>query len=65
MLVEVNVFVCWKCIEDMGFCMELIELYVKVGLGISRTNVDSQWNPVCNTLAFHRFFCCENETIRR
>jgi len=26
---------------------------VKVGLGISRTNVDSQWNPVYST--FHRF----------
>jgi len=36
---------------------------VKVGLGISRTNVDSQWNPVYN--AFHRNFCRENETIRR
>ena len=36
---------------------------VKVGLGISRTNADSQWNPVYN--AFHRIFCCANETIRR
>ena len=27
---------------------------LKVGLGISRTNVDSRWNPVYN--AFHRFF---------
>ena len=36
---------------------------VKVGLGISRMNADSQWNPVYN--AFHRFFCCENETICR
>ena len=36
---------------------------LKVGLGISRTNADSQWNPVYN--AFHRFFCCANETIRR
>ena len=35
----------------------------KVGLGISRTNVGSQWNPVYN--AFHRFFDCENETNRR
>jgi len=33
-----------------------------VGLGISRTNVDSQWNPFYN--AFHRNFC-GNETIRR
>jgi len=36
---------------------------VKVGLGISRTNADSQWNPVYNV--FHRNFCCGNETIRR
>jgi len=36
---------------------------LKVGLGISRTNADSQWNPVYNV--FHRFFCCANETIRR
>ena len=35
----------------------------KVGLCVSRTNVDSQWNPVFN--AFHRFFCCGNETILR
>jgi len=31
----------------------------KVGLGISRTNADSQWNPVYNV--FHRNFCCGNE----
>ena len=36
---------------------------VKVGLGISRTNAVSQWNPVYNP--FHRFFCCGNETTRR
>jgi len=35
----------------------------KVRLGISRTNADSQWNPVYN--AFHRFLGCGNETIRR
>jgi len=35
----------------------------KVGLGISRTNADSQWNPAYN--AFHRIFCCGNETIRQ
>jgi len=35
----------------------------KVGLGISRTNADSQWNPVYN--AFHRIFCGGNEKIRR
>ena len=38
-------------------------LMIKVGLGISRTNADSQWNPVYN--AFHRNCCCGNETIRR
>jgi len=37
--------------------------HFKVGLGISRTNADSQWNPVYN--AFHRNFCCGKETIRR
>jgi len=36
---------------------------LKVGLGISRTNADSQWNPVYNV--FHRNFGCGNETIRR
>ena len=30
--------------------------------GISRTNADSQWNPVYNV--FHRIFCRANETIR-
>ena len=34
-----------------------------VGLGISQTNADFQTNPVYN--AFHRFFCCANETIRQ
>ena len=31
-----------------------IILWMKVGFGISRTNADSQWNPVYNT--FHRIF---------
>jgi len=35
----------------------------EMGLGISRTNADSQWNPVHNV--FHRNFCYGNETIRR
>ena len=35
---------------------------LKVRLGISRTNADSQWNLVYNV--FHRIFCCGNETIR-
>jgi len=30
-----------------------------VGLGISRTNADSQWNPVYN--AFHRIFVVETK----
>jgi len=34
---------------------------IEAGLGISRTNADSQWNPVYDT--FHRFFY--NETICR
>jgi len=38
-------------------------LQIKVGLGISRTNADSQWNPVYNV--FHRNFCYGNETVRR
>jgi len=37
--------------------------HLKVGLGISRTNADSQWNQVYNV--FHRNFCCGNETIRQ
>jgi len=36
---------------------------IKVGLGISRTIADSQWNPLYN--AFHRNFCCGNETMRQ
>ena len=39
-----------------------IYMLLKVGLGISRTNADSQWNPVYNV--FHRIVCCGNETIR-
>jgi len=41
----------------------LLWCVLKVGLGISRTNADSEWNPVYNT--FHRIFGCGNETIRR
>jgi hypothetical protein len=36
--------------------------HLKSGV-ISRTNADSQWNPVYN--AFPWNFCCRNETIRR
>jgi len=32
---------------------------MKVGLGISRTNADSQWNP--GYKAFHRIHHCGNE----
>jgi len=35
---------------------------MKVGLGISRTNVDSRWNSVCKL--FRWIDCCENETFR-
>jgi len=44
-------------------CLLISGIINKVGLGISRTNADSQWNPVDNVC--HRFFCCGNETIRR
>jgi len=30
---------------------------VRVGLGISLTNIDSQWNPFYK--AFHRIRCCK------
>ena len=30
MLVEVNIFVFLKCIEDMRFCIEVIDLYVDI-----------------------------------
>jgi len=36
---------------------------IAVGLGISRTNADSQWNPVYK--AIHRICGCGNEMIRR
>jgi len=32
---------------------------LKMGLGICRTNADSQWNPVYNV--FHRIFCLETK----
>jgi len=40
-----------------------MDMDIKVGLVISRTNADSQWNPVYNVI--HRIFCCGNETIRQ
>jgi len=36
---------------------------LKAGLGISRTNAGSQWNPVYNAL--HRIRSCRNEPIGR
>jgi len=47
----------------VDFVFEGFRSTLKVGLGISRTNADSQLNPVYNV--FHRNFCCGNETIRR
>ena len=40
-----------------------VQPHLEVGLGISRTNPGSQWISVYN--AFHRIFCCGNETICR
>ena len=34
MLVEMNIFVCYKCIEDMGFCVELIDCMLMLHVGI-------------------------------
>jgi len=49
--------------SDHDFFIEGLfnDFSTKMGLGISRTNADSQWNSVYN--AFHRFFL--NETNRR
>jgi len=54
----------WKC-QIREFHARGIERgeVLKVGLGISRPNADSQWNLVYN--AFHPNFCCAYETIRR
>ena len=53
---------CWP-VFFAGFCTMLFEKcsFVCFEVGISRTNADSQWNPVYN--AFHRFFCGANETM--
>ena len=44
-----------------GYDEDLLYVYhlLKVGLGISRTNADSQWNPVYNAL--HRIFVEETK----
>jgi len=43
--------------------MKNTQPHLKVWLSICRTFADSQWNAVYN--AFHRIFCCGNETICR
>jgi len=43
--------------------MKNTQPHLKVGLGISRTNADSEWNPVYNT--FPRICWCGNETFCR
>ena len=53
----------WICSWPKSAHHSGFRLPLKVWLGISRTNADSQWNPVYNV--FHRNFCCGNETIRR
>jgi len=57
----------WRCDLNLFriecFLLFFMKLIFKVGLGISRTNADSQWNPVYNI--FQRNFGCGNETIRR
>jgi len=37
---------------------ESSQIQIEMGLGISRTNADSYWNPVSSYNAFHRFLCC-------
>jgi len=49
------------CILFIKSIFRSSRVFIKVGLGICRTNADSQWNLVYN--AFHRNFCRENETI--
>jgi len=57
--VQLNLSTCGK----VGLQGRELVYTLEVGLGISQTNADSQWNPVYN--AFHPNFCCRNETIRR
>jgi len=45
--------------QEWRNCNVAEETCIKVGLGISRTNADSRWNPVYN--AFHRFFVVETK----
>ena len=55
MLVEVNVFVCWKCIEDTRFCIEVMHLYVKLNVGI----VFDRWYFYYLYVLFFRVSCVE------
>ena len=49
--------ICLSMMPSLYTTIQMWRTCIKVGLGIiSRTNADSQWNPVHN--AFHRFFCC-------
>ena len=48
------------CGNHLGDIISKIhKTHFKVGLGISRTNAGSQWNPVYN--AFHRFFVVQTK----
>ena len=51
------------CLDDVCNMIKGKSTTLRWGWVFSRTNADSQWNPVYN--AFHRFFCCGNETIHR
>jgi len=49
----------WAMSKDLE--LEYLDIFIKVGLGMSRTDADSQWNPVYNV--FHQKICFTNETI--
>ena len=44
---------------DLNLSMKFDFFAIKVGLGISQTNVVSQWNPVYSTL--NRIFCVKTK----
>jgi len=61
-----TVFVKWDLHVSKETCIcqkrnKCVKHHVVIELGISRTNADSQWNPVYK--AFHRICCCGNEPI--
>jgi len=61
-LLPTNCFVFTKTnATDKLFCFPTPHKGIKVGLGISRTNADSQWNSAYN--AFHRNRFCGNLPI--